>query len=242
MSYAVQSPVPAPVAGSRRPVTVALAAALLALMALIGLGYAVATLAVTPGIVSRFREAAARIDPVGADGYVTVLWVGAAIAAVIGVILFALYAVLALGLRRGSPGARVGTWVVCGLGLLAGCGSALAVSMQGGSDDGLLVALGGSYPAGWVGVNMALSVTQMLGYLLVAVLLAASPRGFFRRPGESPAAPAPVQQYPGGPYPPNPYAAPGGYSAPPPGVPASPIAATPPPEPGPDDQFWARPT
>jgi hypothetical protein len=235
MSYAVQSPVPAPVAAPRRPVTVALAAALLALMALIGLGYAVATLAVTPGIVSRFRAAAAGTDPVGADGYVTVLWVVAAIAAVVGVILFALYAVLALGLRRGSPGARIGTWLVCGLGLLAGCGSALAVAIQGGSEDGRFEVVGGLYPAGWVGLNIALSVAQMLGYVLVAVLLVVSPRGFFRRPGASPATAA-VQRYPGGPYPPNPYATdPYRYGGPPP------TAATPPPEPGPDDHYWARP-
>jgi hypothetical protein len=220
MSYAM----PAPVAAPRRPVTVLLAALLLAVMALVGLGYAIATLVITPGVLRRFRAGAGTADPVAADGYVTALWVGAAIATVLGVILFALYAALALGLRRGSPAARIGTWVVCGLGVAAGCGSAVAVAVQrSGTDsaDELLVVLGDAYPGSWVGLNITLSIAQMLGYALVATLLAVSPRAYFRPAGE----PVPVQQ---------PYRyQPGPYVAPP---------VTPPPVPGPDDEYWSRPS
>ncbi len=246
MSYAH----PGPVAAPRRPVPVALAAALLALMALVGLGYAVVTLVVTPGVVSRFREAAAGADPTGVDGYVTAVWAGAGIATVLAVIAFALYVVLAFGLRRGSGTARIATWAVCGLGLLAGCGSAIAVAVQrtgsAGSDE-LSVALGGAYPGGWINLNLGLSVAQMLGYVLVAVLLAVAPRAYFRRGGEPapvgsgdlpPAVPGhPTSGMPGyPPHPVNPYGT-GGYH---PGSQHRP--ATPPPVPGPDDEYWARPT
>jgi hypothetical protein len=202
---------------------VTLAAVLLAVMAVVGLGYAVVTLVVTPGVVSRFRTAAAGTDPTAADGYVATLWVGAGIATVLGIILFALYAALALGLRGGSPAARVATWVVCGLGLLAGCGSAIAVAAQRNGSDGsdeLLVMLGAAYPGGWIGLNLALSVAQMLGYVVVAVLLAVSPRAYFRRDRAS----APPVAWPQPTYP---------YAAPP---------VAPPPPPGPDDQYWARPS
>jgi hypothetical protein len=244
MSYAVQAPVAAP----RRPVTVTIAAALLALMALIGLGYAIATLAVTPGIVSRFRAAAEGLDATGADGYVTALWVGAGIAVVLGVVLFALYVALALGLRRGSSGARIGTWVVCGLGLLGGCGSAITVWVQRGSTsaDALLTALGSAYPTGWIGLNIGLSIAQMFGYAVVALLVGVGTGGYFRR-GHPTGPQTPVP--PGAP--PYPHAAPGAYQ---PGAyqpgpdqadPYQPgshgLTGTPPPVPGPDDHYWARP-
>jgi hypothetical protein len=218
----------------------------------------------------------------------------------VAVLLFALYAVLAVGLRRGSNAARVTTWVVCGLGLLAGCGSALTVFGQDGlSDSGP----GAMYPSGWVGLNVAMTIAQMIGYVTVAVLLVASPAHFFRGGG------APAQAGQAGPYgtygalpgmpglysqppAPDPYGAPGQYPPPgsapgqyppagstpgqypppgsapgqypPPGgapgnpvVPGNPVgpagpygapyggnpyAAPRPPEPGPDDDYWARPS
>ena len=168
-----------------RPVVVTLAAALLAVMGLAGLGYAVATVAVTPGVIGRFRAAAAGADRADVNGFVTILWTVAAVATVLGVILFALYVVLALGLRRGSNAARIGAWVVCGLGMLAGCGSALAVIVQrrGVETPGTLgTALAGAYPNGWIGLNLAVALAQMAAYVVVAVLLAASPGGFFRHP------------------------------------------------------------
>jgi hypothetical protein len=85
---------------------------------------------------------------------VTVLWIAAAVATVVAVILFALYVVLALGLRRGSNTARIGAWVVCGPGLLAGCASATAVVVQrrGVETPGTLgTALADAYPTGGSG-------------------------------------------------------------------------------------------
>jgi hypothetical protein len=168
-----------------RPVLVTLAAALLAVLGLAGLVYAVATLAVTPGVVGRFRSAAAGADRADVNGFVTVLWIAAAVAAVVAVILFALYVVLALGLRRGSNAARVGAWVVSGLGILAGAVSAVAVIVQrrGVQTPGTLgTALAHAYPGGWIRLNVALALAQVLAYVVVAVLLAVSPGEFFRRP------------------------------------------------------------
>jgi hypothetical protein len=162
----------------------------------------------------------------------------AALGAVLAVILFALYIVLALGLRRGSQASRVGTWVVCGLGLVFGCATTFAVAAQrsGTGDPAALgTALSDAYPAAWIPLNVSLAVAQMLGYLVVAMLLAVSPGGFFGRgtPSVSPnrAGGAYVtlptygsaNAYPAGPFQP---------SQPP---------VSPPPA-GPDDDYWARPS
>src|SRR4029453_9200107 len=169
-------------------------AALLALMALVGLGYAVATVAVAPGVVDRFRAGAGGADSGEIDAYVTGVWMVAALGAVLSVILFALFVVLALGLRRGSQASRVGAWVVCGLGLLFGCGATVGVAAQrsGEGDPGTLgVALSGAYPGPWIGLNVSLAIAQMIGYIVVAALLAISPGAFFRRgnPAEQPGRP-----------------------------------------------------
>jgi hypothetical protein len=284
--------------GPRRPVTVGLAAALLAFMGLVGLAYAVATLAVVPGTLDRFRDSARGADGTDVDGYVTLVWMFAALAAVLAVILFALYAALAVALRRGSNAARIGTWVACGLGLVFGCGSTAAVAGQRSGDGdptALGVLLSGSYPENWIGLNLMLAVAQMVGYLAIAGLLIAAPGAFFGRartaapassvpapsafgglptlggpPVGAPHAYAPPAAAPhayappmDGPYPPYP-AATGGHSPyppgsyppaaaapsawaqpggpPPAGPPASPPATGNPPPPGPDDEYWARPS
>jgi hypothetical protein len=235
MSYAQPLPGVVVPRQDRRPATVTSAAVLLAVMALAGLVYAVATFAVTPGIVETFRDRAGALDPVDVDNYVAVVWAGAGIAAVLAVILFALYAVLALGLRNGSAAARIGTWVVCGLGLAAGCASTVAVTAQRGADasDALLVELGAAYPGGWIALNVALSVAQMAGYAVVALLLLLSPRAWFHRGAA--AAPPPVQPgFPG-------YPAYSGYPQTYPYQQQHP-APTPPPVPGPDDEYWSRPS
>lgn len=241
MTYAVETP--SPVAAPRRPLTVRLAAALLALMGLAGLVYAVATLIVVPGVVDRFRAAASGADSTDVDGYVTVVWVGAALGAVLAVILFALFIVLALALRRGSQASRVGTWVVCGLGVLFGCVASVTVAAQRsgeGAPGTLGVALSDAYPGPWIALNVAMAIAQTVGYVVVAVLLAVAPGGFFGRGTPSP-PPGPGGAYvtlptygsanaypPAGPH--QPAAAPS-YAPPP----ASPPVA------GPDDDYWARP-
>lgn len=167
---------------ARRPWTSSAAAALLALMGLCGLAYAIATLAVTPGVVDRFRGAVAAGS--STDGLVTLLWIGAAIGSVLGVILFALYVALAFGLRRGSNGSRIAVWVLCALGFLSGGISLLTVLVQqsgervpGSAGDALISA----YPSGWIGLNESLAGLQMAGYVAVAVLLIVTPRAAFGR-------------------------------------------------------------
>ena len=266
MSYAMQPPAaaPAPTDAPRRPVSVASASVLLIVMAVVGLGYAVATLVIAPGTVDRFRAAAGGATSADVDGFVTVVWIGAALGAVLAVILFALYVVLALGLRRGSNAARIATWVVAGLGLLAGCVSTATMAVQRAGDPvegSLAAALSAAYPDPWIPLNVSLAVAQMLGYILVGVLLLASPGTYFgRAPKPLPPDPfaAPGYGAPGGyPAPPVGYGPPptGGYSAPPMGgygspyPAAAPPSATPPaappagpPGPGPDDEYWSRPS
>ena len=237
MSYAVQAPA---AATPRRPGTVTLAAALLAVMAVAGLGYAVATLAVVPGVVSRFRADAGAVAADDVDGVVGLIWIGAGAGVALAVLLCGLYAALALGLRRGSNAARICTWVVCGLGLLAGCGSALAVLAQRGSSDdfgGVGGPLNDAYPSAWVGLNVTLAVGQMLGYVTVAGLLLAAPGHFFARAAAAaaPAAPGPYGAYGALPGMPGlydnpgttPAQTPGPYGAPYPGTPAGPYSAPP---------------
>jgi hypothetical protein len=252
----------------RRPVSVASASVLLILMAVVGLGYAVATLVIAPGTVDRFRAAARGANSVDVDGFVTVVWIGAALSAVLAVILFALYVVLALGLRRGSNAARIATWVVAGLGLLGGCVTTATVALERAGDPvqgSLSAALSDAYPGGWIPLNIALAVAQMLGYVLVGVLLLVSPGTFFgRAPKQQPPDPfaAPAYGTPGGyPSPPAGYGPPptGGYSPPPAGGYGSPYPAagpmpvtppgvpptgppTGPPQSGPDDEYWSRPS
>ncbi|GAA3963381.1 hypothetical protein [Actinoplanes auranticolor] len=294
MSYAMQPPAAAPApttTAPRRPVSVASASILLIVMAVAGLAYAIATLAVAPGTVDRFRAAAGGANSVDVDGFVTVVWIGAALGAVLAVILFALYVVLALGLRRGSNAARIATWVVAGLGLLAGCATTVTVAVERAGDPvqgSLSAALSDAYPGSWIPLNVALAIAQMLGYVLVGVLLLASPGTFFGRapkpvppdpfaapqpgtptfgaPGYGPpaggtpgygAAPnGPAGYGPPGGFPPPPagYGPPptGGYPAPPTGGSGSPhpptgspmpsAAGEPPAGPGPDDEYWSRPS
>lgn len=177
MSY--PQPVPA-----RRPATVTLATTVLLLMAVLALAYVVVGLLVVGGTVDRFRSAAsgssATTDDI--DGVVALLRTSAVLAAVINVLAAVLLAVLALGVAGGRPGARVATWVVCGLGLLCGCCGLTVLVVQRstplrlGADDHataeLLNLVGDAYPPWWIPLSAGLSVGQALGYLVVAVLLA----------------------------------------------------------------------
>jgi hypothetical protein len=238
MTYAAP-PVPTtppPAAAPRRPITVRFAAVLLVVMAVAGLGYSVATLAVTPGVVDRFRDASSGIQG-DADSFVTVLWLLATVGTVLSVILFALYVVLAIGVLRGSQGFRVATWVVCGLGVLFGCGAAVTVATQragDGTPGTLGHALSESYPDLWIETNVGLALAQMLGYVVVAVLLMAS-NGFFRQGRSTAAAPGRQPTYVALPT----YGSQQPYAAP--QQPAATLPAAPAPTPE-EHAVWARPT
>ncbi|MCK1809302.1 MULTISPECIES: hypothetical protein [Micromonospora] len=236
-------------AAPRRPGAVLAAVAVLLAMAVGAVAYAVANLAVTGGTVDRFRAAAA--DETGASGgdidqVAGLLRASTYLAAVLGVLAALLLVGLALGLLAGRSGARVGTWVVAGTGLLCGCcGLALLVGqraapLQLGPEDritaDLLGLVGDAYPGWWIPVNAVVSVAQILGYLVVAALLTLPSAGAFLRSGTGPARPsgygatvsgAPVSG-------PTPWGPPPGLqqpSAPPASAPpASPWAAPPPPE------------
>ncbi|EEP72681.1 hypothetical protein MCAG_03008 [Micromonospora sp. ATCC 39149] len=193
---------------ARRPATVGLAASVLVLMAAGAVASAVAGLLVLGGTVDRFRSAAAGTSAGTAeiDDLVLLLRgatvVSAAVTVLVGVVLVG----LAAGLLVGRAGARVATWAVCGLGVLFGCcGVALLVGQRAvplrladgeRSTAELLGLVGDAYPGFWISINAALSVGQVLGYLVVAALLASpSASAWFRRRRPVP-APATVSYYP----------------------------------------------
>ena len=209
MSYPERAP-------ARRPAVVTAALAVLGLMALVALAYAATGLAMRGSTIDRFRAAAADTSagPDQIDRVVTLLGVSTVSTAVVSLLAGLLLAALALGLRAGRDGARTGTWVVAGLGLLAGCCGLTALVGQrvfplgSGEDDRptaeLLGLLADAYPAWWTPLAVGLSVGQVLGYLVVAVLLALpGARSWFRRrPAPPRAAPPAPHQPPPYPYPP----------------------------------------
>jgi hypothetical protein len=168
---------------ARRPAVVTAAAATMISMAAAGLAYAVFGLAGMGGVVDRYRQAA---EATGASaGAVDVLanlaWGTVITAAVLAVIVGLLLTALAFGNLRGSSGARIATWFVSGLGLLCGVFSLFAVLMQAAltwnvSDDRvteeLTRALTDAYPAWWFALGGMVATGQVLGYLVVALLLA----------------------------------------------------------------------
>ncbi|MGN9763932.1 hypothetical protein ACTMS2_02025 [Micromonospora sp. SD12] len=219
MSYPDRAP-------ARRPAVVTAAVAVLALMAVAALAYAVAGVATRGGTVDRFRADAAETSagPDQVDRVVGLLGVSTVLTAVVSLLAGLLLAGLAAGLRAGRDGARTATWVVAGLGLVSGCcGLALLIGQRAtplgsGEDDRATAELFGlladAYPSWWIPLGAGLSVGQVLGYLVVAVLLAlpAASAWFRRRPvpaaPQHPAPPPvqPPQQPPGAPpappYPP----------------------------------------
>ncbi|MGC4768755.1 hypothetical protein ACLQ25_07200 [Micromonospora sp. DT44] len=177
MSY----PEPAP---PRRPAVVPVATAVLLLMAVGALAYAVVDLAVLGRTVDAFRAAARNTSasPQQIDGLVALLRASAALTAVVAGLSALVLAGLALGLLTGRRGVRVATWVVCGLGLLSACCSVAvlvgerAAPLRLGADERataeLLGLIADAYPSWWIPLNAGLSVGQALGYLVVAALLA----------------------------------------------------------------------
>ncbi|MEU8658916.1 hypothetical protein [Actinoplanes philippinensis] len=180
MSYAVPTPLVTAPPPARRPVPVATAVALLWAMAAAGLTYAIGMVAVTPGVVSRFRDAAAGSD--AADGFVAVLWLVAVLALVLSLLVTALFVVLGIALRRGSRLGRGVTLGVAALGVLTGCGTLAILAAQRAGDAApgtLSAALNSAYPDGWIVLNVIVAAAQVVAYLVVGVLVLVSPRGFF---------------------------------------------------------------
>ncbi|MEU1396857.1 hypothetical protein ABZ403_12460 [Micromonospora zamorensis] len=217
MSYPESAP-------ARRPAVVLMAAGVLLVMAVAALAYAVVDLVVLGGTVDAFRTAArdTSASPEQIDDVVTLLRASAVLSAVVAALSAPVLAGLALGLLAGRNGARVATWVVSGIGLLAGCCSVAvligerAAPLQLGSGEQavaeLLGLIGDAYPSWWIPLNAGLSVAQGLGYLVVATLLAlpAANAWFGRHRSTAPTVPsappafphAPHQPPPAPPYPP----------------------------------------
>jgi hypothetical protein len=181
MSYAVQTPLVAVPPAGRRPFAVATAVALLWAMAAAGLTYAIGMVAVTPGVVGRFRETVPGSDV--ADNFVAVMWLVAALALVLSLLVTALFVVLGIALRRGSRLGRGVTLGICVLGVLAGCGTLAILAAQRAGDAApgtLSEALNSAYPNGWIVLNVVMAVAQVVSYLVVGVLVLTAPREFFR--------------------------------------------------------------
>ncbi|MTK02555.1 hypothetical protein [Micromonospora sp. CP22] len=201
MSYPEQAP-------ARRPVAVTLAAATLAVMGLGALTYAVLGLASVQGTVDRFRSTAGTdVDSGQVDALAALLRASVVVSAVLSIFAGLLLVSLALGVAAGRPAARVVTWVVAGLGVFCGCGGlvmlivqrAVPLEFQGDHDTAELLNLSSdAHPSWWIPLTVALSIAQVLGYLVVAVLVAMpAANAWFRRP---PAPRPPVFAY----QPPNP--------------------------------------
>jgi hypothetical protein len=211
-------------APARRPAVVLMAAGVLLVMAVAALAYAVVDLVVLGGTVDAFRTAArdTSASPEQIDDVVTLLRASAVLSAVVAALSAPVLAGLALGLLAGRNGVRVATWVVSGLGLLAGCCSVAvligerAAPLQLGTGEQavaeLLGLIGDAYPSWWIPLNAGLSVAQGLGYLVVATLLAlpAANAWFGRHRSTAPTVPSappafphtPHQPPPAPPYPP----------------------------------------
>lgn len=177
---------PAAAAPRPRPAVVTLAAALMMATAGLGLITAITMLATLGQIVERLRTAAAgtsasRTDIDNLAAGIQAVTIGTAVIMVIGsLLLFA----LSLGVLRGSNLARILTWIVSGLGLLCGCcgiigtiGQTTVPSLEttgtaNQAAEQLGRALQEAYPTWWLVFNGAMSALQMVGYIVVAVLLA----------------------------------------------------------------------
>ncbi|TNH30468.1 hypothetical protein FHG89_07380 [Micromonospora orduensis] len=211
MSYPESAP-------ARRPAVVLLATAVLLVMAVAALAYTFVDLAVLGRTVDAFRSAAGdtSASPQQIDEVTTLLRLSAVLTAVVAAFSAVLLAGLALGLLAGRRGVRVATWVVCGLGLLAGCCSVAVLVGERAAPlrlgDGerataeLLGLLADAYPSWWIPVNAGLSVGQGLGYLVVATLLAlpAANAWFGRRRPSAPTVPSAPPGFPPTPYQPQP--------------------------------------
>ncbi|WDZ86143.1 hypothetical protein [Micromonospora cathayae] len=196
----------------RRPAAVVLAAGLLVGMAVAGLANAAAGLLTLDGTATRFRAATTDVaDRSAVDAVATLVGVFTVLAAVLAVVVAVLLFALALGLLARRNAVRVTTWVVAGLGLLAGCG-ALAVLVgqrtipfrldrDEATTAVLFDALTSAYPAWWIPLNAGLSVGQVLGYLVVATLLALPTANAYyrRRPPTPPHVPPPSGPSPSAP-------------------------------------------
>lgn len=190
----MSAPGPVPrLASRRRPVTVTVAASILVAMGLGGLVPGATGLVVAAQAGEQVRAAGRALGAAPGDVSVAllILWGSAVAAAVVAVVAAVVLTGLAIGNLRAAPIARVGTWVVCALGVLCGA-AAFAVSVAQRAivwrppanpvRAELLGAISHAYPTWWLLLTAGLCVVQVLGYVVIALLLALpSAAVFFRR-------------------------------------------------------------
>jgi len=180
-----------------RPMAVTIAAVIMGLMALLSLLAAITGLVAIGETVDEFRRLAA-VEPLGPDeidAIVGFLRVSFVCNAVVMALFAILLGVLAWGVTRGSQGARVTTWVICGLGVLCACctgfGSLASFSNANpatSDPDQIAGNLAVRALPDWAaGVLLGSSGLNVLGYIATAILLALpSANAFFK--GARPAA------------------------------------------------------
>lgn len=185
-------------AAKPRPAAVTGAAVFMVSLAVIGVVASVAYLAATPGVVERFRGTAERsrsVEPSEVDVAVSNLWWDTGIMAACLTLFAATLVGLAAGVLRGRKGARITTWVVCGVGLLYASYvglyalSAITGDSSAWSDvDNVGNLQVRAYPDWWVPVYALLAAVMWQGQATIVVLLALpSSHPYFRDvpPGDS---------------------------------------------------------
>ncbi|HEY8533835.1 MAG TPA: hypothetical protein VIL44_08195 [Micromonospora sp.] len=190
----MSAPGPAPQsAPRRRPGPVTAVAVLLLGMGFGGLVAGVGGLLVAIRVVDQVRAVGRELDalPTEVNAATLIVWANAAGAVVVAFLVAAVAAGLALGTMRAAPLARVGTWVMCAIGVLWGIAAAVVsvaqrVIVWRAPADAvwaeLVRAIGDGYPAWWLHINAGLCVAQVVGYVVIAVLLSLpSASAFYRR-------------------------------------------------------------
>jgi hypothetical protein len=174
---------------------VTIAAVILAVLALINLVHAIASLLAISHTVNRFRARAVAegLLLTNIDQFVTTIRVLFVLSALITFVFAIVLAALAWGVLQGSRPARIVTWIVCGLGVLCGCCGVCSAGSMGlrnmnarpATDDMTRAsqAMVDSFPGWFSTLSGVSSALQVLGYIATAVLLALpAAHVFFRRP------------------------------------------------------------
>lgn len=185
---------PTPADPNKRPGVVLAAAGILLLLALCGLGQSLLSLISMGGTVDRFKDRARLLGASQSDIDATVSQLRVSyVFGVIFTILIALALVgLAYGLLRGGNGARIVTWVVCGLAVICDCCSTFfyfgisGVNLTGENNNSMQTQLAqaqiDAFPGWFLATAGSISLLQLLGYIAVAVLLALpDANAFFRK-------------------------------------------------------------
>ncbi|HEX6077645.1 MAG TPA: hypothetical protein VFZ32_20605 [Micromonosporaceae bacterium] len=234
----------------RRPAVVTVAAALMLLVAVLGVVSAVIALAVMGGIRDAMLEALAEQDQQMADAASGLFTISMVVGIGFSLLPAVAFAVLSFFLLRGANAARITTWAVTGLFLL--CGACL-LALQGlgnftpqgdPNSETIARALEDATPGWYTASEIVISIVELFAYIAIIVLLALpAANTFFAKPVPQWYPPAefggPVQ--PSGPIPGGPM--PGGPMPTPPQAPAPPPPAPPPaPQPPtPDEQPAEQP-